>query len=151
MDNGPRLTRGKRRSTTVDANEFAVEDTKCVICLDTLKKQRDVTVLPCGHAFHSKCMMENILKNNLKCPMCRSVFAHVQVKEDSSDDGDMDENTIIAVADRIQKKLKKTDVDVCLSRFRIPNGTSGLSYRGRCELLAEQRTHETDDEAEASA
>jgi hypothetical protein len=53
-----------------------------------------------------------------------------------------------AVADRIKAKLQRTDVNAFLTRFHIPNGTDGLTYRQACELLAEQLTHETDDEGE---
>jgi len=152
MDNTePRLTRCAKRKLEKVEEPSVDEDIKCTICLDTLNKsQCGVTMLPCGHAFHSKCMMENILKNNLKCPMCRRVCARVEEEEESSDD-DMDENIILMVADRIRKKLKKADVHVCLTRFHIPNGTTDLTHREACELLAEQLTHETDDEDETSA
>ena len=141
----PRLTRflTKRR-----LDDTSVEDITCSICLDILKKN-DVTMLPCGHTFHAKCMMQNILKNNVNCPMCRTPCAHVQ--EEGSSDGDIDETMILRVADRIREKLKKKDVTVCLARFHLPNGTVGLSHRDKCELLAEQLTHETDDEDESSA
>ena len=70
--------------------------------------------------------------------------------DDNSSEGDMDENTILRVADRIQDKLAREDVHVCLTRFHLPNGLKGLNYRERCELLAEQLTHYTDDEDDAS-
>ena len=95
-------------------------------------------------------MMETILKHNVKCPICRTPCART-MEEDDSSDGDMDENMIIRVADRIQEKLTKEDVGLCLTRFRLPNGTKGLTYRDKCELLAEQLTHETNDEDDASA
>jgi hypothetical protein len=94
-------------------------------------------------------MMENILKNNLKCPICRMVCVK-EDEEEKSDDGDMDEETILSVADRIEEKMKETDVDLCLTRFNLPNETKGMRKRQKCELLAEQLTHITDDEGEAS-
>lgn len=93
-------------------------------------------------------MMETILKHNVKCPMCRTPCAGAL--DDDSSEGEMDENTILRVADRIQEKLAKEDVSLCLTRFHLPNGLKGLTYRDRCELLAEQLTHETDDEDNAS-
>ena len=144
----PRLTRLSKRlleETHTEGGEA------CTICLDPLKKY-DVTMLPCGHSFHAKCMMETILKHNVKCPMCRTPCARaVDQNDDNSSDGDMDENTILRVADRIQEKLAKEDVSLCPTRFHLPNGLKGLTYRDRCELLAEQLTHETDDEDDTSA
>eukprot|EP00966_Prymnesium_polylepis_P255465 5902402-Prymnesium_polylepis.1 len=154
----PRLTRsGKRKSEEEDEQQAKKaktdEDDTCAICLETLNEaQTDVTTLPCRHRFHSKCIMDNVLKNSLRCPVCRTMCARTEAEEeeDSSED-DMDESMILMVADRIQKKLKKEDVRRALTRFHIPNGTGGLTHREACELLAEQLTHETDDEDEASA
>ena len=80
--------------------------------------------------------------------MCRLVCttAENDESESSESDDDMDENQIIAVADRIQAKLEWTDVTHFLKRFRLPNGIKGLNHRQACELLAEQLTHETDEE-----
>ena len=143
----PRLTRQSKRRLEEPRAE---EGEACTICLEPLKKH-DVTMLPCGHPFHAKCMMETILKHNVKCPMCRTPCARpLDQEDDNSSEGDMDENTILRVADRIQEKLARADVNVCLTRFHLPNGLKGLNYRERCELLAEQLTHETDDEDDAS-
>lgn len=48
--------------------EKYVKDTRCNICLDTMK---DTYVLEtgCGHPFHRKCLMQNISNfNRIKCP-----------------------------------------------------------------------------------
>ena len=95
-------------------------------CLDPLKKH-DVTMLPCGHSFHAKCMMETILKHNVKCPMCRTPCA--RASDDDSSEGEMDENTILRVADRIQEKLAKEDVSLCLTRFHLERSLSGRGRR----------------------
>ena len=143
----PRLTRQSKRRLEEPRAE---EGEACTICLEPLKKH-DVTMLPCGHPFHAKCMMETILKHNVKCPMCRTPCARpLDQEDDNSSEGDMDENTILRVADRIQEKLARADVNVCLTRFHLPNGLKGLNYRERCELLAEQLTHETDEEDNGS-
>eukprot|EP00966_Prymnesium_polylepis_P074566 1730833-Prymnesium_polylepis.2 len=142
----PRLTRHSKRRLEEPRAE---EGEACTICLDPLKKH-DVTMLPCGHAFHAKCMMETILKHNVKCHICRTPCARALDQDDDSSEGEMDENTILTVADRIQEKLAKEDVSMCLTRFHLLNGLKGLTYREKCELLAEQLTHETDDEDNAS-
>jgi hypothetical protein len=128
------------------------DDDKCAICLDALHS-RDITTLLCGHTFHSKCMMTNVMKNNTKCPLCRqecvSSLAEKrdEPEEDSSDsDDEQDTEMLLAVAYRIQNKLTEADVRLLLSRFHIPNDISGLNWRQLCELAAEQMTMETDDE-----
>ena len=154
MESTAPLTRGRKKLRSLSGETRSDCAAQCAICLDTLMNQRDLTTLPCGHAFHAKCMMETILKTSPRCPMCRTVCARdperEEEEESSSDDG-MDERTILLVADRIHQKLSDADVRTCLRRFRIPNGTQGLSHRELCELLAEQITHETDDEDDASA
>ena len=49
----------------------------CVICLDNLieenKDNKNVSSLPCGHQFHTKCIIQWMLKSK-KCPLCRSII-----------------------------------------------------------------------------
>lgn len=48
-------------------------DDKCVFCFDDFKDadNRDVTKLPCGHVFHSDCVITWIDSNHIECPTCR--------------------------------------------------------------------------------
>jgi hypothetical protein len=46
-------------------------ENECVICLDDLK-DKDTTVLHCGHEFHSECI-ESWTSIQITCPMCRSI------------------------------------------------------------------------------
>jgi|UniRef100_A0A6C0IT74 hypothetical protein len=45
-----------------------VED-DCSICLDKLTKNQ--AKLPCGHYFHTNCILEWVDKKNMTCPICR--------------------------------------------------------------------------------
>lgn len=46
----------------------------CVICLETFENDtKDISTLPCGHQFHTKCITEWMLKSK-KCPLCREVI-----------------------------------------------------------------------------
>lgn len=49
------------------SNEL-LED-NCSICLN--KENKEIMILPCNHNFHSDCLRQ-WLKNNNKCPICRS-------------------------------------------------------------------------------
>lgn len=55
------------RSSRAEENE---KSTKCSICLDTTRCKK-MKFLPCGHGFHEKCV-DQWLKSNDKCPICRS-------------------------------------------------------------------------------
>ena len=43
----------------------------CTICIDPLESE-PLSMPPCGHIFHSKCIKEWTAKLNNSCPLCRS-------------------------------------------------------------------------------
>tara|TARA_B110000037_G_C16966559_1_gene443229 strand:- start:196 stop:900 length:705 start_codon:yes stop_codon:yes gene_type:complete len=49
-------------------------DTECNICMDNYKYKQYKRILPkCNHVFHKKCI-DNWLKKNSSCPVCRTEF-----------------------------------------------------------------------------
>lgn len=42
---------------------------QCSICLDDIR--RSVRTLPCGHAFHARCITRWFRRGTLSCPLCR--------------------------------------------------------------------------------
>lgn len=50
-------------------NEPEIE---CPICFDSINPKVNSVITECGHRFHSKCLMENVMHNGFGCPYCRS-------------------------------------------------------------------------------
>mmetsp|Transcript_105682 Transcript_105682/g.146132 ORF Transcript_105682/g.146132 Transcript_105682/m.146132 type:complete len:87 (+) Transcript_105682:1035-1295(+) len=46
---------------------------ECLICLDTFDSDAQVYRLPCGHVFHTKCILLWLEVQNT-CPACRKEF-----------------------------------------------------------------------------
>ena len=44
-------------------------DEECVICLTTIDVKQRVTLLKCGHSYHSHCIYSWFLKKRV-CPLC---------------------------------------------------------------------------------
>jgi hypothetical protein len=42
----------------------------CPICISDIKIKEETILLPCGHMYHSKCVIEWLKQNNT-CPVCR--------------------------------------------------------------------------------
>ena len=113
---GP-ATRGKKRAQDDLVASEENFTTCCTICLDQLSG-RDVSVLPCGHTFHSCCIMSNVISTgSLKCPNCREALV-AGPSEESDSDSDSESSTeeqIEMIADRMQKKLTRDDAIACPS------------------------------------
>lgn len=61
----------------------------CAICLEEYNEGNKLRVLPCSHAYHTKCIDPWLTKNQRTCPICKR---KIRLGNDSSDD-ESDDNT----------------------------------------------------------
>ncbi|XP_016424838.1 RING finger protein 148 [Sinocyclocheilus rhinocerous] len=64
--------------------EVESEDVSCVVCTDSFKHKEKVTVLPCRHLYHKKCI-EPWLLEHPTCPMCKFHILKYKIDEESDD------------------------------------------------------------------
>jgi hypothetical protein len=54
----------------------------CSICLET--HDTFTTALPCGHMFHSKCIIQwMVVSRHTQCPLCREVVCDIEAAQQS--------------------------------------------------------------------
>jgi E3 ubiquitin-protein ligase RNF115/126 len=51
-------------------NGNKIEQPNCAICLSDVQLKEETILLPCGHMYHCKCILEWLKQNNT-CPVCR--------------------------------------------------------------------------------
>lgn len=55
-------------------------ETSCPICMEEFEENKNQMVLPCGHRFHTTCMLKCMItaeSNSNSCPMCRTCFVQM--------------------------------------------------------------------------
>ena len=66
---------------------------ECPICLEHIEGNKNIIVTECGHIFHCKCMMTNIIHNGFSCPCCRAKMVedtNDNINDNITDDTDDD-------------------------------------------------------------
>ncbi|XP_051944911.1 RING finger protein 148 [Xyrauchen texanus] len=64
--------------------EVDSEETSCAICTDSFQHNEKVTVLPCRHLYHKKCI-EPWLLEHPTCPICKYNILKSKMDEESSE------------------------------------------------------------------
>ncbi|XP_050984042.1 RING finger protein 148 isoform X2 [Labeo rohita] len=64
--------------------EVESEDVSCAVCTDSFKANEQVTVLPCRHLYHKKCI-EPWLLEHPTCPMCKFHIIKYKIDEESDE------------------------------------------------------------------
>ncbi|KAL3944892.1 MAG: hypothetical protein SGBAC_001037 [Bacillariaceae sp.] len=60
--------------------------TACSICIDDFEAGEKIRLLPCGHAFHTECILPWLTRRQGCCPMCKTrVMGHNEDEETNTD------------------------------------------------------------------
>ena len=70
---------------STDPSRIAIDE-PCTICLDEFETGDRLRYLPCGHAFHSKCIMKWMTERSATCPLCKVDYYESDDDEEESDD-----------------------------------------------------------------
>jgi len=77
--------RGKQTRKNTDALKLTKRDleitkrnleitNECAICLAEVLPNEAITSLPCGHRFHTECIMRSLRAGIATCPLCRTII-----------------------------------------------------------------------------
>ena len=73
----------KKKKTLKNRNKKGGND-DCPICFDSINNDEEKYLTPCNHKFHKKCI-EDWIKINNTCPICRADIPHVGPPVESVD------------------------------------------------------------------
>ena len=119
---------------------------QCTICLENLEEtdaqdiEKNKSVLPCGHAFHSKCLVSWLWKN-ASCPNCRTV------NSDSNDPGEAFENFNTHLTELIEQwRQRRNAIQRSIRKSKHPSANPILKRHMKHYEKIKQKIKEVNEE-----
>ena len=115
----------------------------CSICLENFKKKSKVSITPCKHVFHYKCIKDWLYKNakNPKCPNCNK---EVLVDDESDFNEKIEDTKIIKVKKKQQNNVLNNNLNFAsrssnISTINMNNNRGNNNNVGRGDFSQSQR------------
>ena len=105
----------------------------CVICLEEFTNINNVSSLPCGHQFHTKCITEWMLKSKT-CPLCKKEITNLNSNENKNTNFNFDNLFSDNITERIwevQREIFPYFVRYNYSNLWESNNNRNRSNRNR--------------------
>jgi hypothetical protein len=101
------------------------ENMECPICMENIELTKNCVTTECGHAFHTNCLMKNVVFNGFGCPFCRTemvedVSDESEYEDDEEEDVD-DEEDIGSDDDEDEEDEDEDDDGGDLEDFVVPD------------------------------
>jgi len=85
--------------------------TECPICMDTIQTSVNCVITECGHTFHTRCLLTNIVHNGFGCPYCRADMVPEELFNEADDDSEPNEHDIAFVVEDDEDEENGRDDD----------------------------------------
>ena len=79
----------------------------CSTCMDSFTARCDVSMTPCGHSFHTRCITNWLKRGQSNCPQCRTSCQVHQIKK--------------IYFSQTENKVEENALKVNLKSFRLKN------------------------------
>jgi hypothetical protein len=78
-------TTGEEEGQSIDEEGSPHEEEhSCAVCIDDFTTDAVLTVLPCGHKFHTDCIVPWLTERQSKCPLCKfDVLEHIRERRNA--------------------------------------------------------------------
>ncbi|XP_044057006.1 E3 ubiquitin-protein ligase RNF13 isoform X1 [Siniperca chuatsi] len=119
----------------------------CAICLDEYEEGDKLRVLPCSHAYHSKCVDPWLTKTKKTCPVCKQKVVPSQGDSDSEDgESSVEENEDVSESTPLLRSLASTSAH----SFGTMSGASRSEHDQESSEYEDDELDSSDSEEEVT-